>query len=213
MGVRHDLNTAYSRLKMRESYRRRKQQAVEYKGGKCELCGYSKSLAALDFHHRDPDGKDFQIAGTRRTIEGLQAELDKCSLLCANCHREEHERLMQEAHNQLRQELRRVIPERSPQRTKIWGACQWCGCQFESYESSNQKFCGRKCQYAAQLGFQWPPDEELARLVSQQTVAITAKKLGTTPKSVRCRLLTRQIPWEKWKNSGRRSTTGSATAS
>jgi hypothetical protein len=69
-----------------------KQQLVEFKGGKCELCGYNKSLAALDFHHLDPTQKIFTIS--RRVtadLDSLKAEVSKCSLLCANCHREKHE--------------------------------------------------------------------------------------------------------------------------
>lgn len=66
--------------------------AVEYKGGKCELCGYSKCIEALDFHHLDPSQKDFGISrkGETRSWERTRKELDKCMMLCANCHREEH---------------------------------------------------------------------------------------------------------------------------
>lgn len=80
----------------RVSERRRelKRLAVEYKGGKCEDCGYCKSVSALEFHHVDPSQKDFAI-GTigSRSFEKLKVELDKCKMLCANCHREEHDRL------------------------------------------------------------------------------------------------------------------------
>lgn len=67
-----------------------KLKAVEYKGNKCYICGYSKCLAALDFHHRDPTKKDFAIAAKMTSFEQVRAELDKCDLLCANCHRELH---------------------------------------------------------------------------------------------------------------------------
>ena len=68
--------------------------AVEYKGGACVLCGYNKSHAALEFHHIDPHEKDIQI-GVKANIawSKIKLEIDKCVLLCANCHREEHERL------------------------------------------------------------------------------------------------------------------------
>lgn len=69
--------------------------AVEYKGGSCERCGYNRCIQALDFHHRDPTQKDFGIAeaGETRSFEKIKIELDKCLLLCSNCHREEHVRL------------------------------------------------------------------------------------------------------------------------
>ena len=72
---------------------KRKYEAVQMNGGKCMRCGYNKNLAALDFHHRDPNTKKFQIdirAFSNTNLDTLREELDKCDLLCANCHREEH---------------------------------------------------------------------------------------------------------------------------
>jgi hypothetical protein len=67
-----------------------KQQCVEYKGGSCRNCGYNKYIGALDFHHIDPSEKDFSFSKKKAKWETLKAELDKCILLCANCHREAH---------------------------------------------------------------------------------------------------------------------------
>lgn len=71
-------------------------KALEYKGNKCKLCDYSKSVWALDFHHRDPSQKDFNIfennpsrKAVREWIK-IKIELDKCDLLCKNCHSELH---------------------------------------------------------------------------------------------------------------------------
>lgn len=75
---------------------KKKIKCVEYKGGKCEICGYDKEVEVFDFHHLDPKEKDFNISSTNRrgrsTIswDKLKKELDKCILLCANCHREIH---------------------------------------------------------------------------------------------------------------------------
>lgn len=68
-----------------------KLKCVEYKGGSCTSCGYSKYVGALEFHHRDPSEKDF-IVSTARSLswEKVRVELDKCDLLCSNCHRETH---------------------------------------------------------------------------------------------------------------------------
>jgi len=67
-----------------------KELAVAYKGGKCEICGYNRCIAALEFHHKDPTQKEFGIAskGYTRSWERVKAELDKCQLVCSNCHRE-----------------------------------------------------------------------------------------------------------------------------
>jgi len=78
--------------------KRRKQlkvEAVNYLGGACLDCDYSKTISALEFHHVDPHQKEFGIStsGGTKSLERLKVELDKCILLCANCHREEHARL------------------------------------------------------------------------------------------------------------------------
>ena len=68
-----------------------KTRAVEYKGGKCILCGYQRCTDSLVFHHINPEEKSFAISGTYlRSWEKIKEELDKCVLLCANCHGEVH---------------------------------------------------------------------------------------------------------------------------
>jgi hypothetical protein len=71
----------------------KKEILIGYKGGKCEFCGYSKCNNALEFHHKDPTKKDFNISSHSYSFDRMKLEADKCLLLCANCHREEHFRL------------------------------------------------------------------------------------------------------------------------
>ena len=66
----------------------------EYLGDiKCERCGYtSECYAPFDFHHIDPKMKSFGIH-TRidsSPFKNWKDEVDKCILLCSNCHRKEH---------------------------------------------------------------------------------------------------------------------------
>lgn len=68
-----------------------KKKAVEYKGGKCEMCGYISVPAVYDFHHINPKEKEFSIGRVRTlSLEKIIPELEQCMLLCANCHREIH---------------------------------------------------------------------------------------------------------------------------
>ncbi len=71
-----------------------KQRAVAYKGGTCVKCGYAKCVDALAFHHRESGSKDFSFSegGITRSWDRIRAELDKCELVCANCHAEIHAR-------------------------------------------------------------------------------------------------------------------------
>jgi len=70
--------------------KRSKEKLVEYKGGKCQICGYNKCLEALEFHHLDRDKKDFTISGKSWSFDKLKNEVDKCILVCSNCHKEIH---------------------------------------------------------------------------------------------------------------------------
>lgn len=70
--------------------KRKKVELIEYKGGCCEKCGYNKCIEAMEFHHIDPMEKDFTISGKSWSFERLKSEVDKCVLLCSNCHKETH---------------------------------------------------------------------------------------------------------------------------
>lgn len=77
-------------------YQKAKRWEIKYKliqrlGGSCNDCGVTPetvSLAGFDFHHLDPEDKGFNIGeGINRRWDDLRKEVDKCVLLCANCHR------------------------------------------------------------------------------------------------------------------------------
>lgn len=65
---------------------------VQYKGGKCVHCGYDKYIGALEFHHTDKN-KDYGLSERiriKKSFNEMKSELDKCDLVCSNCHREIH---------------------------------------------------------------------------------------------------------------------------
>lgn len=72
----------------------RKINAINYKGGKCEDCSLELSnshYAVFEFHHLDPSAKDHDWSTLRlQSLHTIELELDKCALLCANCHRIRH---------------------------------------------------------------------------------------------------------------------------
>ena len=74
-----------------ERIRARKQQAVDYMGGKCADCLNVFPTAVYDFHHLNPAEKDMDPQkALRSSWDKAKVELDKCVLLCANCHRIRH---------------------------------------------------------------------------------------------------------------------------
>jgi hypothetical protein len=110
---------------------------IDYKGGRCQSCGYNKPIpGAYDFHHRDPGQKDFGISGKTKSFEALKAEVDKCDLLCRRCHAEVHHEL---------NEKKRQEQGLPPYLTKI-SQCLHCNKNFV-HRKWKQKFCTKECYY------------------------------------------------------------------
>lgn len=161
--------------------RKTKQQCIEYKGGKCSICGYSKSSAALDFHHINPAEKDFQIAKFRsRSFSKIKEELDKCILICSNCHREAHENMILEKEKLLDQYQSVFKPKQN-------NFCITCNKQI-SLNATQCKSCAASSQPTK---IQWPSDVELAKLVCEMPRTELAKKLQVSDVAIakRCRIL------------------------
>lgn len=78
-----------------------KRKLVALRGGKCEICGYDKCLRALQFHHKNPAEKKFAISQSNtRNFASMVSEIEKCDLLCANCHAEvENKRFLERDRN------------------------------------------------------------------------------------------------------------------
>lgn len=101
---------AQDESRARQYYYRHKRirECIELKGGKCEECGYCKCSRALCFHHINPEEKTFEL--NSRTIlsyswEIIKEEINKCKLLCSNCHMELHEKDQISKYNDLIKEM------------------------------------------------------------------------------------------------------------
>jgi hypothetical protein len=112
--------------------------AVEYKGGKCSSCGYNKCISALDFHHLYDKKFSISMNGKICSWETLRVELDKCILLCANCHRELH-------HSTFIENKERLLKESKEKVVKDIN-CKNCNSLFRQ-KRKEQMYCTRKCQH------------------------------------------------------------------
>ncbi len=81
---------------MRDFYKQKstryKKQLIEMLGGKCNKCGLIDDPCVYDFHHTNPEQKEFSIATALKhsTWDAIKKEVSKCILLCSNCHRKLH---------------------------------------------------------------------------------------------------------------------------
>ena len=96
---KHHQRTKKKKRKQQNQLKDKRQHFVleemQRRGGKCAKCGFS-DIRALDWHHLDPNEKVNSISEMIRdrvSMDKLQVELDKCELICANCHRIEEQRL------------------------------------------------------------------------------------------------------------------------
>lgn len=101
-----------------------KAELVEARGGRCEDCGYDRTIWALEFHHRDANTKLFSLGGFLGSIDRARREAEKCFLVCANCHRIRHARAKTDSGHP-------VVRFRQNAKLKavaaLGGACRGCG--------------------------------------------------------------------------------------
>ena len=73
-------------------WRLTKERIIYVMGGKCCICGYEKCIQALEIHHINSEEKEFSLSNSNiyRKWDIISKELQKCILLCANCHRDLH---------------------------------------------------------------------------------------------------------------------------
>ena len=95
-----------------------KKALVEYKGGQCSICGYNKNIAVLSFHHINDENnqKEYDISirmGNRCSLETLKKEADKCILVCENCHREIHQKKLDEKYRPIEEKYVAGLSESS----------------------------------------------------------------------------------------------------
>lgn len=75
---------------VRDERRKKKEWLDSFKTA-CSRCG-ENHIACLEFHHKNPIEKDFllSVGVAKYSLKRLQVEVDKCEVICANCHRKHH---------------------------------------------------------------------------------------------------------------------------
>ena len=165
-----------------EAGRKKKIKAVGYKGGKCKICGYNKCINALEFHHRDPSTKKENwdnMSGWR--WERIIKELDKCDLLCANCHREIHYDTFSPKYGS---EPIKRIPKKKP-KPLITKKCKLCNKEFKT-KKDRRKFCSVDCGKLSLRKVERPSKEELKNTIdSGRPFTKIGKDFGVSDNTIR----------------------------
>jgi hypothetical protein len=185
---------------------RAKMRLIDYKGGKCLRCGYDKRIpGAYDFHHRDPEQKDFGISGKTKSFEALKAEVDKCDLLCRRCHAEVHHEIVE------KRRIEHGIPHLEVMLTCKNESCKkvftrkkhtQVYCTKECYFSINkircksckkvilnpqaeQKYCSHDCMHIGRRKVARPSKEELISLINNNSMRAVGKLFNVSDNCIR----------------------------
>jgi hypothetical protein len=163
-----------------------KLKSIEYKGGSCSRCQYSKCIEALEFHHVDPSQKDFSLSstGVTRSWDSIKKELDKCILVCSNCHREIHFGQRNKAQYSLTPtDDPNIIVHKEGRVNKV---CLTCNKEFSILNSAseNRNYCSSKCFGYAARKAERPSKDELEKMVWELPTIQIAKKYNVSDKAI-----------------------------
>lgn len=172
---------------MNESKKNWRKRARQYLaaafGGKCTICGYDKTIAALDYHHIDPAEKDHLLCFAMRNgyaWSKIVQEARKCTIVCCRCHREIHAGVTVLPPNCARfnEEYADIIKIK----IKQFNNCPICG------EQKNKllKYCSQDCAHKSTQKFQITKSE-LELLVSNSSYEAIGRRFGVTGAAVKKR--------------------------
>lgn len=178
--------STYFRIKM-------KQELIKYKGGKCQMCGFNKDIpGAFAFHHRDPKDKLFNISSFQvLNKKKLYKEVDKCDMLCMNCHAEVHDK------KEERDYILKIFHERKEHFFLKEIECKRCKKMFKP-ERRIREQC-KECGYDVNHKIKNPPTrEELENLMKTMTWRAIGDKYGVSDNGIKKWAKKYGIVWKKY---------------
>ena len=163
--------------------KKRKSLILQGFGGKCQICGYNKCDSALEFHHLDPSQKELTLSKSVYSWDKTKQELKKCICVCANCHREIHEGLINlDTSKQYFDE--NIVSYYNPNPEKIYNECPVCG----KKKLITKKYCSRHFAYSNNKKYEWN-NIDLIKMIDENNVTISdiAKHIGCSWQAVKKR--------------------------
>ena len=178
---------------MKNHRRKRKKDIIYIMGDKCCICGYNKCQSALELHHLKPEEKDFTIGQTlNKDLEIILKELQKCILVCANCHREIHSGLIESLNNTsfIQSRANEILTQKNKLITHQVFYCKNCG----NICSKKDSFC-LKCSNLLKRQVKRPPREVLKDLIRNKSFSAIGKDFNVSDNAIRHRLKRLGLPY------------------
>jgi len=177
----------FNSLKTKE-FRIKKVKAIAFLGGICYDCKKTFHPSVFDFHHLDPDIKEHTWHSLQKKPERKRnEELNKCVLLCSNCHRLRH----YGAHDYPSIQSVEMSENIKNKKTQQSSYCKLCGSVVYKYTKTN--LCKSCSGLNRNTKIDWPADEKLLSMIYSTNINSVAKKLGVCWTSVRKRLKRRNL--------------------
>lgn len=180
---------------------RRKENLVRVSGGKCCLCGYDRTPSALEFHHIHPEMKKYGISGDGvcHDLESDLVEVQKCILVCANCHREIHHGMytteeLEEKKVYLDDIANELREEKKQQGTKTVYYCKECGKPLSGNVKTH--LCP-ECYQKSTRVVEHPTKQELKKLIRNTPFTQIAKIYGVSDNAIRKWCINEGLPSKK----------------
>lgn len=172
---------------------KRRLTLIDIMGGKCLLCNFNKFPEALEFHHINPEEKEFQLSGSAlsRSLASQIQEIQKCTLLCANCHRGVHCGYLDLPENACtfdQEKAQAYLLEKTP----LIFMCEDCGKEI-SYGS---QYCA-DCVKAHKQTVSRPDREILKEKIRTQSFLSIGKEYGVSDNAIRKWCLSMGLPCKK----------------
>lgn len=162
---------------------RKKERLIQVSGGKCCLCGYSKCITALEFHHVNPEEKEFTISQKAHiSFDKALAEIRKCILVCSNCHREIHAGLITDIPEPFIDEelAKQISQELADMKTKKHYYCIDCGKEISTKNVLRCPACDQKNRRIVER----PNRETLKQEIRTIPFTQLGKKYGVSDKAI-----------------------------
>ena len=181
--------------------KKRKNDLVQVLGGKCCICGFNSFIEALEFHHINPQEKEFGITASNAITKSLDKqliELKKCALVCANCHRGIHGGYLQlpdDVYSLYNEDMaNKLVQENYDLRYGKKRHCERCG---KVIESKDAKFCA-DCHILMVRKVPDRPDREsLKNMIRNMPFTHIGKQFQVTDNTIRKWCNQYQLPTKK----------------
>lgn len=174
----------------------RKKLLLKICGDKCALCGYNKTVSALEFHHIYPEQKSYGLSssGNCHSLQKDLVEVQKCILVCANCHREIHAGCYTSEELLNKQIFDFSVLEESPKSKEVEKFCLKCGKLITQY--SNSGLC-TDCSHAERRVVKRPDKEELKRLIRSESFVKIGEMYSVSDNAIRKWCVAYNLPSKK----------------